>query len=83
LQAGTGNGMAKSLLHHAGEFFDVASATFLVIRGHKQALDVATVVQGQVRVHSILMLSWGMCVVMYLVANGVEVLRYKATSYST
>jgi len=53
------------------------------VAGHKQALDVATVAQGQVRFHSILMLSWGMCVVMYLVANGVEVLRYKATSCST
>ncbi|CAK9272818.1 unnamed protein product [Sphagnum jensenii] len=60
IPAGTGNGMAKSLLHHAGEFFDVASATFLIIRGHKQALDVATVAQGQVRFHSILMLSWGL-----------------------
>jgi sphingosine kinase len=33
IPAGTGNGMAKSVLHHAGEFFDIASATFLIIRG--------------------------------------------------
>ncbi|CAK9218654.1 unnamed protein product [Sphagnum troendelagicum] len=60
IPAGTGNGMAKSVLHHAGEFFDIASATFLIIRGQKHALDVATVVQGQVRFHSLLMLSWGL-----------------------
>jgi sphingosine kinase len=60
IPAGTGNGMAKSVLHHAGESFDIASATFLIIRGQKHALDVATVVQGQVRFHSLLMLSWGL-----------------------
>jgi hypothetical protein len=30
------------------------------LTGHKQALDVATVAQGKVKYHSILMLSWGM-----------------------
>ncbi|KAG6553893.1 hypothetical protein Mapa_004810 [Marchantia paleacea] len=59
IPAGTGNGMAKSLLESGNEYFNQANATFAIIRGCKQALDVATVVQGQVRYHSILMLSWG------------------------
>jgi sphingosine kinase len=59
IPAGTGNGMAKSVLDLSGEACDAATATFAIIRGHKQALDVAAVVQGQVTYHSILMLSWG------------------------
>jgi sphingosine kinase len=58
-ETGTGNGMAKSVLDLSGEACDAATATFAIIRGHKQALDVAAVVQGQVTYHSILMLSWG------------------------
>lgn len=38
LDAGTGNGMAKSVLDHAGEPFDAATATFLVIRGFLSCL---------------------------------------------
>jgi sphingosine kinase len=58
--AGTGNGMAKSVSNLSGEPCDAASATFAIIQGHKQALDVAMVAQGKVKYHSILMLSWGL-----------------------
>ncbi|CAK9874031.1 unnamed protein product [Sphagnum jensenii] len=58
--AGTGNGMAKSVLNLSGEPCDAATATFAIIQGHKQALDVAMVAQGKVKYHSILMLSWGL-----------------------
>ncbi|KAJ7201988.1 hypothetical protein O6H91_Y491500 [Diphasiastrum complanatum] len=57
--AGTGNGMAKSLLDAAGEPCDASNATFAVIRGHTQSLDVAKVVQGNVIFHSLLLLTWG------------------------
>ncbi|GJN11365.1 hypothetical protein PR202_ga29551 [Eleusine coracana subsp. coracana] len=45
IPAGTGNGMAQSLLHAAG---------------HKRALDVTSVVQGKTRFFSVLMLTWGL-----------------------
>lgn len=60
IPAGTSNGMAKSLLNHVGEPCDPSSATFLVIRGQKQRLDVATAKQGNVKFHSILMMAWGL-----------------------
>ncbi|KAG0570231.1 hypothetical protein KC19_6G146200 [Ceratodon purpureus] len=60
IPAGTGNGMAKSVLEHVGEPCDAASATFLVIRGQTQPLDVATAKQSNVKFHSILMLTWGL-----------------------
>ncbi|KAG0587837.1 hypothetical protein KC19_2G195200 [Ceratodon purpureus] len=60
IPAGTSNGMAKSLLDHVGEPCDAASATFLVIRGQKQPLDVATAKQANVKFHSILMMAWGL-----------------------
>ncbi|KAJ7560569.1 hypothetical protein O6H91_04G135600 [Diphasiastrum complanatum] len=59
IPAGSGNGVAKSLLTAAGEPCDVWNATFAIIRGQKQSLDVATVAQGQARFHSILLLCWG------------------------
>nr|ACR36600.1 unknown [Zea mays] len=58
--AGTGNGMARSLLHAAGEPFSVSNAVFAIIRGHKRALDVTSVVQGNTRFFSVLMLTWGL-----------------------
>ncbi|XP_057828685.2 sphingosine kinase 2 isoform X1 [Cryptomeria japonica] len=58
--AGTGNGMIKSLMDHANEPCIAMNATFAVIKGHKQALDVAVVTQGQVRSFSVLMLTWGL-----------------------
>ncbi|KAL2652375.1 hypothetical protein R1flu_020503 [Riccia fluitans] len=59
IPAGTGNGMAKSLLEAGNEYYNQANAAFSVIRGCKQPLDVASVVQGHVKCHSLLMLSWG------------------------
>ncbi|RDX65566.1 Sphingosine kinase 1, partial [Mucuna pruriens] len=58
--AGTGNGMAKSLLDSIGEPCAVAHAVLAIIRGHKQPLDVATITQGETRFFSILMLAWGL-----------------------
>eukprot|EP01018_Ginkgo_biloba_P022428 Gb_00257 [translate_table: standard] len=60
IPAGTGNGMAKSLMDAADESCNAANATFAVIKGHKRPLDVATVVQGQARFFSVLMLTWGL-----------------------
>ncbi|PNT72983.1 hypothetical protein BRADI_2g51820v3 [Brachypodium distachyon] len=58
--AGTGNGMAKSLLHAAGETYSVSDAVFAIIRGHKQSLDVCAIVQGQERIFSVLSMTWGL-----------------------
>ncbi|CAN6219241.1 unnamed protein product [Urochloa humidicola] len=60
IPAGTGNGMAKSLLHAAGEPFSISNAVFAIIRGHKRALDVTSVVQGKTTFFSVLMLTWGL-----------------------
>ncbi|XP_021310006.1 sphingosine kinase 1 isoform X2 [Sorghum bicolor] len=60
IPAGTGNGMARSLLHAAGEPFSISNAVFAIIRGHKRALDVTSVVQGKTRFFSVLMLTWGL-----------------------
>ncbi|PKU84606.1 sphingosine kinase 2-like isoform X1 [Dendrobium catenatum] len=60
IPAGTGNGLAKSILDAAGENYSIQNATFAVIRGHKRALDVTTVLQGNTKFFSILMLSWGL-----------------------
>ncbi|XP_059283257.1 sphingosine kinase 2-like isoform X2 [Lycium ferocissimum] len=58
--AGTGNGMAKSLLDAVGQSCTASNATLAIIRGHKQSLDVATISQGQNRFFSVLMLAWGL-----------------------
>ncbi|CAN4092077.1 unnamed protein product [Withania somnifera] len=58
--AGTGNGMAKSLLDAVGLPCTASNATLAIIRGHKQSLDVATTSQGQNRFFSVLMLAWGL-----------------------
>ncbi|CAJ1961544.1 unnamed protein product [Sphenostylis stenocarpa] len=58
--AGTGNGMAKSLLDSVGDPCAIANAVHAIIRGKKQPLDVATIVQGETRFFSILMLAWGL-----------------------
>lgn len=58
--AGTGNGMAKSLLDAVGLSCTASNATLAIIRGHKQSLDVATISQGQSRFFSVLMLAWGL-----------------------
>jgi sphingosine kinase len=59
IYAGTGNGMAKSLLHAANQTCSISDALFAIIRGHKQALDVCTLVQGQKRIFSVLSITWG------------------------
>ncbi|KAH7299890.1 hypothetical protein KP509_24G035100 [Ceratopteris richardii] len=59
IPAGTGNGMAKSVLHYGNESYNVENATFAIIRGNTHSLDVATVVQGQNVHHSVLSLAWG------------------------
>ncbi|XVE87943.1 hypothetical protein DITRI_Ditri19aG0029200 [Diplodiscus trichospermus] len=58
--AGTGNGMVKSLLDSAGEPCTASNAILAVIRGHKRPVDVATILQGETRFFSVLMLSWGL-----------------------
>ncbi|OIW20893.1 hypothetical protein TanjilG_24971 [Lupinus angustifolius] len=58
--AGTGNGMAKSLLDSVGDPCAVANAVLAIIQGHKQQVDVATITQGETRFFSILMLAWGL-----------------------
>lgn len=60
IPAGTGNGMVKSLMDDADEPCTAANATFTVIKGHKRQLDVATVMQGQAKFFSVLMLTWGL-----------------------
>lgn len=60
IPAGTGNGLAKSILDAVGENYSIQNATFAVIKGHKRTLDVTTVLQGKTRFFSILMLSWGL-----------------------
>ncbi|KAK7400492.1 hypothetical protein VNO78_11700 [Psophocarpus tetragonolobus] len=58
--AGTGNGMAKSLLDSVGDPCTVPDAVLAIIRGHKRSLDVATITQGKTRFFSVLMLAWGL-----------------------
>lgn len=91
--AGTGNGMAKSLLHAASEKYSVSNAVFAIIKGyfsnlfppimlktawhmeisggeeetwiswcsgHKQSLDVCTILQGDTKFFSVLHMTWGM-----------------------
>ncbi|OAY69958.1 Sphingosine kinase 2 [Ananas comosus] len=60
IPAGTGNGMAKSLLHSVGDLYSVPNAVFAIIQGHKRSLDVASVVQGGTKFFSVLMLTWGL-----------------------
>ncbi|PNT74939.1 hypothetical protein BRADI_1g24730v3 [Brachypodium distachyon] len=60
IPAGTGNGMVQALLHSAGEPFSMSNAVFAIIRGHKRALDVTSVVQGKTKFFSVMMLTWGL-----------------------
>jgi sphingosine kinase len=90
--AGTGNGMAKSLMYAASEKCSVSNAVFAIIRGHfsisslsharkymthgnflgrilrntnfslytghKQSLDVCTILQGEKKFFSVLLMTW-------------------------
>ncbi|GMN50902.1 hypothetical protein TIFTF001_020067 [Ficus carica] len=58
--AGTGNGMAKSLLDFVGEPCTASNSVLAIIRGHKRSLDVSTILQGETKFFSVLMLAWGL-----------------------
>ncbi|KAF5475600.1 hypothetical protein F2P56_007392 [Juglans regia] len=60
IPAGTGNGMAKSLLDSVGAPCAAPNAVLAIIRGHKCSVDVATIVQGEAKFFSVLMLAWGL-----------------------
>ncbi|XP_078148932.1 sphingosine kinase 2-like isoform X2 [Carex rostrata] len=60
IPGGTGNGMVKSLLHPVGDHYSASNATFAIIRGHKCSLDVASIVQGEKMLFSVLLLTWGL-----------------------
>ncbi|RVW46293.1 Sphingosine kinase 1 [Vitis vinifera] len=60
IPAGTGNGMAKSLLDSVGDPCSPTNAVLAIIRGHKCSLDVATILQGETKFFSVLMLAWGL-----------------------
>ena len=45
IPAGSGNALAKSILHSSGEAFGVLDAAFLIAKGHQQDLDLMTVSQ--------------------------------------
>ncbi|XP_042377771.1 sphingosine kinase 1-like [Zingiber officinale] len=60
IPAGTGNGMAKSLLDSADDLCTVPNATFTIIRGHRRALDVATILQNEKKSFNVLSLTWGL-----------------------
>ncbi|KAE9461798.1 hypothetical protein C3L33_06291, partial [Rhododendron williamsianum] len=58
--AGTGNGMAKSLLDSVGHPCTAFNAILAIIRGKRCSLDVATISQGETRFFSVLTLAWGL-----------------------
>ncbi|XP_074305499.1 sphingosine kinase 1-like [Silene latifolia] len=60
IPAGTGNGVAKSVLDSVGEPCSATNATLAILRGHKRSLDVTTISQGKTRFFSVLMLAWGL-----------------------
>ncbi|XP_042483538.1 sphingosine kinase 2-like isoform X2 [Macadamia integrifolia] len=60
IPAGTGNGMIKSVLDSVGDPCSVTNAVLTVIRGHRVSLDVATILQGETKFFSVLMLAWGL-----------------------
>lgn len=121
LNAGTGNGMAKSLLDTVGQPCTALCAVLAIIRGykwscyflidimdilwwifviifinyfflvllstgHKRSLDVATILQGETRFYSVLMLAWGKKHIIFyaLLLNfsyGVVSALYQATTF--
>ncbi|CAI5509752.1 unnamed protein product [Closterium sp. Naga37s-1] len=58
IPAGSGNGMAKSLLHASGEECTPQNATRAVILGRSTAVDVGTVSQPHALFHFILNVNW-------------------------
>eukprot|EP00899_Mesostigma_viride_P001425 jgi/Mesvir1/11283/Mv01077-RA.1 len=60
IPAGSGNGVAKSVLHANGEPCDPLHAAVCIARGATQALDVYTVSQGDKRFHGVLGMTWAL-----------------------
>lgn len=61
IPAGSGNGMAASVLLRGGERCDVTCAVLAIIRGHVEKLDVGAVNQeGAQPFHSVLSVGWGL-----------------------
>ncbi|KAJ4782736.1 Sphingosine kinase 1 [Rhynchospora pubera] len=52
--------VAKSLLHSVGDEYSASNAAFAIIRGCKCPLDVASIVQGDKILFSVLLLTWGL-----------------------
>lgn len=59
IPAGSGNGMAKSLLDEENQACNAANAAFAIICGRTVKMDVATLSQGPVRFHLLLNVTWG------------------------
>lgn len=60
IPSGTGNGLCKTLLEASAETYDPINAAFLIAKGNKQALDIATIKQNYQKYYSFLSLSWGL-----------------------
>ncbi|WPL19190.1 Diacylglycerol kinase [Thiorhodovibrio winogradskyi] len=58
IPAGTGSGLAKTLLEIAGEPYDAVSAAFLIAKGKQRPLDLALVQQNEQSYYSFLSLGW-------------------------
>ncbi|XP_058002484.1 uncharacterized protein LOC131179832 [Hevea brasiliensis] len=54
-----GNGMAKSLLDLVGEPCKASNTILAIIGGHKCSLDVAAILQGEIKFFRAWILSWG------------------------
>ena len=60
IPAGTGNGLAKSLLELQKEAYDPFNAAFLIAKGKQQSLDLIKVKQNNREYYSFLSLAWGL-----------------------
>ena len=60
IPAGTGNGLAKSLLELRQEAYDPLNAAFLIAKGKQQKLDLIKVKQNNKQYYSFLSLAWGL-----------------------
>ena len=60
IPAGSGNGLAKSILEAARESYDPLHAAFVIAKGRQQSFDLAEVTQGDRRYYSCLSLAWGL-----------------------
>lgn len=60
IPAGSGNGMAKSLLDMEGVDFSVLNSAFSIVKGGTKKVDVATISQEDKQFHSVLNFYWGL-----------------------